>query len=357
LRPDESAMPENESPPQPAAIVEERRDDPRIAIDEEAALLLVNSGSRLAARVVEMSLSGCRLRLRDRYAGGNRVRAEAALRLSGIAFRFSGVVEWTDGKLDLGIRFVDVPARRTEELLQVLGELAADQAANAVKKAAERKSAEEEAKKQSPAEMVAPATPQLKPATNSPAAPPLKPAAPSNPLLRSVADYRPPAAVKPPELPERKPAPPPSAASPALPSPAGALSVPVQAPAPQSTAKPSAGERRTQSRHEVDTTATLILVNVGSRLSGRIINLGMGGCRIHTDERFPVGIYTRIETEFRLEGLPFRLGGVVQAIQDRQFVGIRFLDMSERKREQLEQLIEEIEELRAAQAATMGAPS
>jgi hypothetical protein len=68
----------------------------------------------------------------------------------------------------------------------------------------------------------------------------------------------------------------------------------------------------------------------------------MSGCRIKSDERFPVGIYTRVETEFRLEGLPFLLGGVIQTIRDPYNVGIRFLDMSLRKREQLEQLIAEI---------------
>jgi c-di-GMP-binding flagellar brake protein YcgR len=111
-------------------------------------------------------------------------------------------------------------------------------------------------------------------------------------------------------------------------------------------AKPSKRERRTQSRQEVDTSADILLINVGSRLSGRIQDLSVGGCRIRADERFPVGIYTRVETEFRLEGLPFRLGGVIQAVhdRDRRLVGIRFLDMSKRKREQLEQLIEEIEE-------------
>jgi c-di-GMP-binding flagellar brake protein YcgR len=37
---------------------------------------------------------------------------------------------------------------------------------------------------------------------------------------------------------------------------------------------------------------------------------------------------------------------VIQAVHDkgRQLVGIRFLDMSERKREQVEQLIQEIDE-------------
>jgi len=106
-------------------------------------------------------------------------------------------------------------------------------------------------------------------------------------------------------------------------------------------------ERRQHARHEVDTSAVIHLVNVGSVLRGRILDLSVGGCRIRTNDRLPVGIYTRAETEFRLEGLPFRLGGVIQAVhdRDRRLVGIRFLDMSDRKRAQVEQLIEEMQEL------------
>jgi c-di-GMP-binding flagellar brake protein YcgR len=114
-------------------------------------------------------------------------------------------------------------------------------------------------------------------------------------------------------------------------------------------------ERRQQSRHEVDTTATILLVNVGSTLRGRILDLSLTGCRIRTDEHFPVGIYTRVETEFRYQGLPFRLGGVIQAIHDRSTVGVRFLDLSQRKREQVLELIGEIDAMRAAHpAATEG---
>lgn len=107
-------------------------------------------------------------------------------------------------------------------------------------------------------------------------------------------------------------------------------------------------ERRAQIRHEVDTVAIILLVNVGSALRGRILDLSLSGCRIRTDERFPVGIYTRVETEFHLEGLPFRLGGVIQAIHNRNMVGIRFLDLSERKRQQVLDLIGEIEQSQAA---------
>ncbi len=115
-------------------------------------------------------------------------------------------------------------------------------------------------------------------------------------------------------------------------------------PEPALPANPPPPERRTHSRLSVDDSSIIILVKIGSRLVGRIIDISLGGCRIRCDERFPVGIYTRVETEFRIDGLPFRLGGVVQAIHDRHTVGIRFLDMSPRKREQLEQLIEEIRE-------------
>jgi hypothetical protein len=103
-------------------------------------------------------------------------------------------------------------------------------------------------------------------------------------------------------------------------------------------------ERRTQARHEVDTAAVIHLIKISSRQPGRIVDLSLGGCQIKTATKFPVGIYTRVETEFYLEGLPFRLGGVVQVIHNGNRVGIRFLDMSARKKHQLEQLIAEIEE-------------
>lgn len=95
-------------------------------------------------------------------------------------------------------------------------------------------------------------------------------------------------------------------------------------------------------RSEVDTSATIFFIKTRSTASGRIADLSLGGCRIRCDDPFQVGIYTRVETEFCLEGLPFRLGGVVQAIHDRYTVGIRFLDMSSRKREQVEQLMAEM---------------
>lgn len=106
---------------------------------------------------------------------------------------------------------------------------------------------------------------------------------------------------------------------------------------------PPPPERRTHARYKVDNSATIILVKIGSRLEGRILDISLSGCRIRCIERFPLGIYTRIETGFRIGGLSFRLGGVVQAIHNSHTVGIRFLDTSARKHQLLEQLIEEIQ--------------
>ena len=102
-------------------------------------------------------------------------------------------------------------------------------------------------------------------------------------------------------------------------------------------------ERRQQTRHAVDSTATVFLVEVRSNVRGRILDVSLSGCRIRSMERFPVGIYRRVEVEFILDGLPFRLPGVIQSIHDRFTVGIRFVDLSERKREQLSMLMEEME--------------
>lgn len=108
-------------------------------------------------------------------------------------------------------------------------------------------------------------------------------------------------------------------------------------------------ERRTSPRHRVNGSAVIHLVQAGCAIRGRILDLSLGGCHIRTGTSFPKEVYTRVEAEFSLEGAPFRLGGIVQGFHDREHrdIGIRFLDLSERKRKQVEDLILEIEEIRA----------
>jgi hypothetical protein len=103
-------------------------------------------------------------------------------------------------------------------------------------------------------------------------------------------------------------------------------------------------ERRLCPRHAVDSAASVFLLDVRSRIEGRIVDVSLGGCCIRSKGRFPTGIYRRVEVEFRLGGMPFRLPGVVQSMHDRNTIGIRLLNLSERKREQLTMLMEELEE-------------
>jgi hypothetical protein len=284
--------------------------------------LLLSKGSFIAGRMIELSVEGCRLRTTHPFTAGSKTRVEIAFRIHGIAFRFGGVIEWVLDEHLVGMRFLDVPSRSRVELSDVLLETEADQAAKAAKEAASGYAAQplseshfrtEEQNGQSHAE------PEKK----------VQNFADSVPLegsLQVAAGPQTNASRQ--NLPETRT----DSAS--------------RLPHAELVAHHPGRDRRTQSRLAVDTSADILLINVGCHLAGRIQDLSVGGCRIHTDERFPVGIYTRVETEFRLQGLPFRLLGVIQAVHDqqRQLVGIRFLDMSTRKREQVEQLIKEIEE-------------
>jgi c-di-GMP-binding flagellar brake protein YcgR len=298
-----TAMESTEKATELATGQQDRRTAPRCAVDGQASLLLVQHGSTFPCRVVDLSLNGCRVRTQERFTAGAMVRVEVAFKVRGFAFRFSGVTQWTDGGHLAGIRFVDLPGRRKEELVEALSEAEAENAAKAAKPAGEEQAV---APKQAAArEQVG--TPKVVAAA---AVVPHKQEQP----LQSVVQ-----------------------------APAQAIAAPS---ADSAHARPSGRERREVSREEIDTSAVIHLIKIASRLQGRILDLSLSGCRVRTEERFPVGIYTRAEVEFLLDGLPFRLGGVIQAIHDQQTVGIRFLDMSSRRREQVEQLIEEIRELK-----------
>lgn len=110
-------------------------------------------------------------------------------------------------------------------------------------------------------------------------------------------------------------------------------------------------ERRAHQRFGVDSPVAVMLVRSGSRLEGTILDLSLGGCRIRTARKFPLGIYTRVETEFSVDGIPLRLGGVVQAVYPHCQIGIRFLEMTERKRLQVAELIGEMRESQSVGAS------
>ena len=385
--------PENANGRQPQA--QDCREMPRCAVDEEATLLLLSHGSAMPCRMVELGLGGCQMVLGQRIQPGLQTAVETNFKINGIAFRLSGVTEETSGGNRVGVSFGPMSARRRDDLVEVLCEV---EAANAAKAAQSRETgtgseatlaagsepAEKASEASAPGGQPAPAPVESRTVQNrsrdagpalvaadgnrgfrlldflfrrgvyaAPASaredrisavgrdrsPQALPTGPENMGLESApaAGHRPVLVARTPPSGEMKTASRQSTGSSGLQEP------PTTGDEPAATQPAPAGrDRRTARRCTVDTSAVIYLIKIGSKMTGQILDLSQGGCRIRTAERFPVGIYTRVETEFNLQGLPLRLGGVIQAIHDRNLVGIRFLDVSTRKREQVAELIQEI---------------
>jgi PilZ domain-containing protein len=327
-----------------AAHEMERRGMPRCVVDEEATLVVVSRGLTIPGRLIELSASGCRITLKEKLAQGMHAAVETIFRIRGIAFRLSGLTEWTAGSNTVGVSFGPMSARRRDDLLEVLCEVEVE---NAAKTAGEGGAPDAGA-----ADAAAASGANLRPALvarHSIAKP--ESLQLLNAVLRKVTGAGSPrnASNGVPTLPAAVGLE--VAAKNGAAGESGAETAALTQPPTEteSEARPgSRRDRRTEARCNVDSSVLIRLVKVASRLGGQILDLSLGGCRIHTVERFPVGIYTRVEIEFRLQGTALLLGGVVQAIHGRNEVGIRFLDVSPRKRELLAELIEEIREMRGS---------
>jgi c-di-GMP-binding flagellar brake protein YcgR len=280
---------------------ENRRAYPRYVVDCPASVTLLSGAGRIVGRLADLSLGGCRMVTEEPVTLGILARVELSFDLRGISFRMLGVTAGTRAKTSFAMRFLEMPQRRVEALAELLAEVAVD-----------------------PEGPKAPVGEKLLPPMEQAAAAKREIARRQMEKLESE------------RLEAAKASLP---AADARPSAAGSVG--------GAKAENKTAERRSHVRHGVDTRVNLTLVRGALAMPGCIVNLSQGGCRLRTDEHFKVGIYTRVEAEFFLHGLPFRLAGVSQAILDRNTIGIRFLDMSARKREQLTELIAEIEEMQS----------
>lgn len=317
----------------------DRRSEQRYAVDAEATVVMVNHGSSLRGRLIELSLEGCRMRADRHYALDAPASIEVIFKINGIDFRLGGTMQWADALHMAGIRFGAMAPRRRDFLMELLSELAVEEAAKdreaaegATENAPENVESREKNIPHGPEPNSSCGTTEVVPGFKTAYAADFSGRKEEAPKADAAGVGGPswPAPAEPEIVSAAAPGPPPMEA----------------APAGRSAAPASRRERRAQARLVVDSRATIFFVDVRANIVGRILDVSLGGCRIRTNERFPVGIYRRVETEFTVDGVPLRLGGVVQSLHDRFTVGIRFLDMSERKRNQLTELIEEIEALK-----------
>ncbi len=306
----------------------DRRAYPRYPADCVVTVIPLTGAARVMGHLVDLSMGGCRLVTDHVVMITIRMRVELLFELRGIQFRIVGVSQGTRGGKYYAIKFQEMTERKRGELRELLAEIAEESARKAAEGPAERVGHQAEQ-----AEEVAAVVDEAVPGV----------------VAESVAE--------PVFVPVRVAATMPQAEVAAVKE---AEPVPAVMAAAVEKAEPTALEvknLRACNRHNVDTSAKLLLVNTGISMASRIQDLSLGGCKLRTNDRFSVGIYVRVETEFYLRGLPFRLGGVSQVILDRHTIGVRFLDMSERKREQLKELIQEIAEAEALRPSVDEAPA
>jgi c-di-GMP-binding flagellar brake protein YcgR len=309
----------------------ERREMPRVAVDDAATLALLSDGTTLSCRLLDLSLGGCRMLMLQRLPKFVHEGVEVSFKVQGIAFRLSGRIQWTNDSNEIGLSFGPMSPRRRNDLLEVLSELEARDAVRARAAGLEPLPAGQSSPSQA---QPSPAEAQASPAGVQLPAAKEKKFRPLDAIFRKI--FYPRAAPEKENLAQGNRSVAPGRAQPAASEPKLQEAAAIERPQ---------DERRADPRWDVGASAVITLVKIGSRLAGHILDLSQGGCRIRTVEKFPVGIYTRIEIEFRLQGTPLLLGGVIQAVHARNQVGIRFLDMSARKQEQLAELIKEMKAL------------
>jgi hypothetical protein len=102
---------------------QDRRQESRFTVHGEAGLILVKSGSRMVARILDLSRSGCRLRTEQCFMPGIFVRVEVEFHLRGNTFRVAGVSQSIHDRNTVGIRFLDVSPRWREKLQELIEEV------------------------------------------------------------------------------------------------------------------------------------------------------------------------------------------------------------------------------------------
>ena len=271
----------------------------------DASGVLIYKGDKSPCHLVDISLEGCCIRTKDPFPHGALAYVEVVLSIYGMVLRIGGMTQWTRSQRLVGVRFILPTTRAKNELAGLLTCIVDREAAEEIKDA-------------------------LASVSVDPLAAPILAA--QFPAIKKSED---------------KPAPPPTAVTKPL------VSVPPQSPEPSSSAPRS--EAPDWTGEEPNWTADMRFIKDGSHLRGKIVNLHMDGCGFLLPDAYKGDYPCRVEVEFQMRGLPFRVGGVTEYIEEKNTVGVRFLNMIQHRREKLEQLLEEIREEEEKEAAAEAA--
>jgi len=99
------------------------------------------------------------------------------------------------------------------------------------------------------------------------------------------------------------------------------------------------GAPRASSTSEGEWTAEIQFIDRAVRKSTVVLDLSLRGCSLQSSEDFGDECDSRAQLVFLIAGLRFVLSGEPTALEDKKTLGVRFVDMNERRREFMNKLV------------------
>jgi hypothetical protein len=271
----------------------DRRVDDRFDLNRAPGRLLYK-GTCIPYEMLDVSLSGCRLRALEPFAAGALESVKVTFSIHGMALSLWGVTQWTTWDRLVGIRFIHASGRTRNELAGLLTCLLDNSATDVVKQAVAAAAAEADS----------PITALEHPLAVEP-----------EPVFDEDMEDEDMQA----EEFQEPPAPPPAPKRPELRS-----------------------EHKVLSLEVGESPAVVHLVAEGTTLAGNVLDVSQDGCMVRLARPLAVRMNAQAEVDFRLRGLHFILPGMTKFMHDDRLVEIRFTEMSRRKRDDLSQVIMEL---------------
>jgi hypothetical protein len=282
----------------------DRRVDDRFELNR-APGSLIHKGEKIPCEMLDISLSGCRLRTLRPFTAGALESVQVVLAIQEMVLTIWGATQWTTWDRTVGIRFIHPNGRTRNQLAGLLTCLVDTSAAEVVKQAV----AESARQVGSPIIVLEHPLPieselaveEVVVEEEEFQAPPPPPAKPRRPELQS--------------------------------------------------------EYKVLTLDEGESPAVLHLVAEGTALAGNVLDVSQDGCLVQLEHSIAVRLKAQVEADFHLRGLQFRLPGVTTVTYGESLVEVRFTEMSRRKRDDLSQLIMELDaQNQAAQAQSETQP-
>jgi hypothetical protein len=268
----------------------DRRVDERFELNR-ASGSLIHKGDKIPCEMLDISLSGCRLKTLRPFTAGALESVKVVLAIQEMVLSIWGVTQWATWDRTVGIRFIHPTGRTRNQLAALLTCLVDTSAADVVKRAV----AESARTVGSP--IIALEHPQ--------------PVEPEPAVVEEAAEE------------EEFQAPPPT---------------------PEKPRRPELqSEYKVLTLDEGESPAVLYLVAEGTTLAGSVLDVSQDGCLVRLAPTIPVRLKAQVEVDFHLRGLPFRLPGMTTEAHAERLLEVRFTEMSRRKRDDLSQLILELD--------------